>query len=709
MSAFERLHPAVGHHIVNSLGWSSLRPLQESAIDPILQGKNAILLAPTAGGKTEAAIFPVFSRMLSENWQGLSVLYICPIKALLNNLEHRLGSFAALLGRRVELWHGDIKDSKRQKIGKAPPDILLATPESIEVILVSRRIDHSLFFQNIRSVIIDEVHAFAGDDRGWHLLSLLERLAHLTGLDIQRIGLSATVGNPEDLLHWLAGSSKSGGLVINPPVKEAVKPDVQVDFVGNLNNAAIVISRLHRGEKRLVFCDSRSQVEKLSVDLRALGVETYVSHSSLSLDERKQAEAAFAQGQDCVIVATSTLELGIDVGDLDRVIQIDAPYTVSSFLQRIGRTGRRAGNSRNCLFLTTSQDAFLRAMGLMRLWVEGYVEPIVPPPFPFHILAQQIMALTLQESGIGIHTWREHIGGMPGFAEMDPEDQNEIVRHMLSGGILFEDGGLLMMGDEGESTFGRRNFMELMSVFLSPPMFAIFHGRKEIGQVHQHSFQTNNKGPAILALAGQSWHVTHIDWNRRIAYVEPSNQKGKSRWMGGGQPMHFELCQAVVRVLVQEPEGFSISERGKSLLAELRDEFDWLEPGKTFLIRNEKGDVRWWTFAGGHFNSRIASCFDRGGIDADSNNFSVSLKNNQGVLESVNIFKSHIDKCVDVDLKDINESLVKLKFLEVIPYVIDYKTQVRRTSVKDIAAIVASCGILMIIDNRKGILAVSRG
>ncbi|MBF0604768.1 MAG: DEAD/DEAH box helicase [Nitrospirae bacterium] len=699
MNTFEHLHPAVGHHIVNSLGWSSLRPLQEASMDPILHGKNAILLAPTAGGKTEAAIFPVFSRMLSESWQGLSVLYICPIKALLNNLEHRLDSFATLVGRRVELWHGDIKDSKRQKIGKAPPDILLATPESIEVILVSRRIDHRLFFQNIKAVIIDEVHAFAGDDRGWHLLSLLERLTRLTGRDIQRIGLSATVGNPQDLLKWISGSSKSEGLVINPPMKDAAKPDVQVDYVGNLSNAAIVLSRLHRGEKRLVFCDSRSQVEKLSVELRGLGVETYVSHSSLSLDERKRAEAAFAQSQDCVIVATSTLELGIDVGDLDRVIQIDAPFTVSSFLQRIGRTGRRPGSSRNCLFLTISEDTFLRAMGLMRLWVEGYVEPIVPPPLPFHILAQQIMALVLQESGIGIQAWREHIGGLPGFAEMDPEDQNEIVRHMLSAGILFEDGGLLMMGDEGESTFGRRHFMALMSVFLSPPMFTILHGRKEIGQVHQHSFQTNNQSTAILALAGQSWRVTHIDWNRHLAYVEPSNEKGKSRWVGGPQPMHFDLCQAVVRALVEETTGFSVSERGQALLAKLRDEFDWLEPGKTFLISDGTGEVKWWTFAGGHFNGRIASCLDRGGFHVISDNFSMSLKNKLSDLGAIDNFKSCIDQCLGVDLQDIDEGLEKLKFSEAIPTSIAVKQSVERESVSDISGIVQRYGILMTIDN----------
>lgn len=157
----------------------------------------------------------------------------------------------------------------------------------------------------------------------------------------------------------------------------------EVDLlVGSLQNAAIVISRLFRGEKRLVFCDSRSRVEEIGNELRSLGVSVFLSHSSLSVDERRTSEQAFAQSQDCVIVATSTLELGIDVGDLDRVIQIDAPWSVASFLQRLGRTGRRAGTFRNCLFLATSENALLRAGSLLELWASGYVESVTPPRSP---------------------------------------------------------------------------------------------------------------------------------------------------------------------------------------------------------------------------------------------------------------------------------------------------------------------------------------
>lgn len=178
-------------------------------------------------------------------------------------------------------------------------------------------------------------------------------------------------------------------------------------------NAAVVISRLHKGEKRLVFVDSRSKVEELAVELRCLGVATYISHSSLSLEERRAAEEAFSQGNDCVIVSTSTLELGIDVGDLDRVIQIDAPYTVASFLQRIGRTGRRLGSSRNCLFLATKEDAFLRALALLQLWRKGYVEPIEPPARPMHIYAQQTMALALQQKASSLPTSISGLGECP--------------------------------------------------------------------------------------------------------------------------------------------------------------------------------------------------------------------------------------------------------------------------------------------------------
>lgn len=605
MSEFDKLHPALQHHIVNSLGWNGLRPLQEATIQPVLDGEHAILLAPTAGGKTEAASFPVFSRMLSESWEGLSVLYICPIKALLNNLELRLSYYGHLLGRSVALWHGDISAARKAKIVASPPDILLTTPESLEVMLVSSKVDHQQLFANVRTVIIDEVHAFAGDDRGWHLLSVLERISVLAGREIQRLGLSATVGNPDALCDWLAGSCAARRSVINPPAENNVIPDVQVDWVGSLKNAAIVISRLHKGEKRLVFVDSRSKVEELAVELRCLGVATYISHSSLSLEERRAAEEAFSQGNDCVIVSTSTLELGIDVGDLDRVIQIDAPYTVASFLQRIGRTGRRAGSSRNCLFLTTKEDAFLRAVAVLQLWRQGYVEPVEPPARPMHIYAQQTMALVLQQKGIIVADVDQWMCRMPGFAGVTPDDRAGVISYMLAAGILHSDEGLIGIGKAGERAFGEKNFMELFSVFTTPPMVKVFWGKQELGEVHQLTFAVRDNGPALLTLGGRSWQTTYIDWPRKKAFVEPSEVRGKSQWVSDAQPLRYELCRAIADVLVSDlvPEG--LSSRAQALLADLRDQYGWMESGKSTLILDADGNAIWWNFAGKLLNSAM--------------------------------------------------------------------------------------------------------
>lgn len=697
MSEFDKLHPAIQHHIVNSLGWPGLRPLQEATIQPVLNGEHAILLAPTAGGKTEAASFPVFSRMLSENWMGLSVLYICPIKALLNNLEERLSYYGHLLGRRVAVWHGDISTSARAKIAANPPDILLTTPESLEVMLVSTRIDHRVLFAHMRAVIIDEVHAFAGDDRGWHLLSVLERISVLAGREIQRLGLSATVGNPEALCDWLAGSCIAKRSVINPAAPNSVVPEIQVDWVGTVRNAAVVISRLHRGEKRLVFVDSRSRVEEIAFELRSLGVSTFVSHSSLSLEERRAAEDAFSQGNDCVIVATSTLELGIDVGDLDRVIQIDAPFTVSSFLQRIGRTGRRTGSSRNCLFLATKDDAFLRALALLVLWRKGYVEPVIPPPKPVHIYAQQVMALSLQEGGIGVADLSAWLGGMVGFKDIDSDQQKSLINYMMSVGILHSDSGLLGIGRQGEQAFGQKHFMELFSVFTSPPMVKVFHGNQELGEVHQMTFASKTQEPALLTLGGKSWLTKYIDWARKKAFVEPTEMRGRSQWLGTGQPLHLYMCQAVAEVLYSTESYSWLSKRGQELLEGLREEFGWIEQGKTVLLLDSNGGAVWWTFAGRLFNATIAQMFAGECESVSSDNLAVTFSRVTKIDDLVARIRELLVHPVRpfpaiLDEKFVNE----LKFAECLSDAVISKIMMERYDVASELRTLSECGFVLL-------------
>jgi ATP-dependent helicase Lhr and Lhr-like helicase len=624
VSEFDRLHPALQHHIVNSLGWGELRPVQALAISTYLDGANLVILAPTAGGKTEAAFFPVLSQMISESWEGLSVLYVSPIKALLNNQEHRLARYFQLVGRQAACWHGDTPQGEKRRIVAAPPDCLLSTPESLEAILVSAKIDHARFFQNVRTVVIDELHAFAGDDRGWHLLSVFARIQRLAGREIQRIGLSATVGNPEEMLAWLSSSSTRPRKVIWPRPSTKRSPDVQLDYVGSLPNAAKVIRLLHQGEKRLVFCDSRSRVEQLALLLREHGIDTFVSHSSLSVEERRSAEQAFASRQNCVIVATSSLELGLDVGDLDRVIQIDAPPTVSSFLQRMGRTGRRDGTTSNCLWLATTDEGLLRAAALLALWQDGFVEPVHPPEKPFHILAQQLMALILQERGIGQSEWFRWVDAVPAFRQMDPAAVTALVNSMLDAKIVWSDDGILSFAPEGEAHFGRKNFMELLSVFTSAPLFRVVSGQKELGSVHESTFYKRDEGPVILVLAGRSWKTNHLDWKRRIAHVEPTEESGRSRWLGEGQMLSYLLCQSIRRILAGEEQARFWSGRATACLEELRTENSWASPEATSIVRHPNGEVRWWTFGGGIANALLADHL-RTQIDVRGGNLAIKF------------------------------------------------------------------------------------
>jgi ATP-dependent helicase Lhr and Lhr-like helicase len=661
VNTFDRLHPALQHHIVNSLGWRDLREVQALSIEAYLTGANLVILAPTAGGKTESAFFPVISQMLEESWTGTSILYVSPIKALLNNQEERLDKYMRLVGRRAVLWHGDTTQGERKQIIAEQPDCLLTTPESLEVLLVSQKVDHHQFFSSVRVIVIDEIHAFAGDDRGWHLLSVFSRIGQIAKRDIQRIGLSATVGNPQEMLEWLSSGSERPQEVVWPKGSDSKTSDVQLDYVGSLANAAKVISLLHRGEKRLVFCDSRSRVEQLAVSLRQYGIDTFVSHSSLGIDERRQAEEAFSQRQNCVIVATSSLELGLDVGDLDRVIQIDAPGSVSSFLQRMGRTGRRDDMNRNCLFLATNDDGLLRAAALIELWRREYVEPVQAPPCPYHILAQQLMALILQERGIGKSQWFSWVESVPGFAEMNSEKVAELVEFMIAKGILWSDNGILAFAPEGEATFGRRNFMDILSVFTSPPLFKVMSGQRELGNVHESTFYRKEEGPAVLALAGRSWKTKHLDWKRRIAYVEPTDEKGRSRWLGEGQMLSHAICQSIRRILASEENDPAWSQRAIQQFDELRDEYPWVSADASSLVHQPNGEIRWWTFAGGIVNTLLSDAL-KPHCDVKSDNLSLSFSTVSS-LETVSELINSI-KAEDVRPIPNIDAMENLKFSE---------------------------------------------
>ena len=605
---FDQLHPAVQYHVVNSLGWSTLRPTQLAAIAPIHAGTHCLLLAPTAGGKTEAAAIPMLSRMLREEWPAASVLYICPIKALLNNLEQRLSYYAGLVGRRVEVWHGYVSQSRKQRALKDAPDILLTTPESIEAMLISTRVDQQAWFGNLQAVIVDELHAFAADDRGWHLRAVLHRLDQYLKRPLQRVGLSATVSNPQKLLDWLA---PSGQRQVVGSASVSTDAEVTIDHVASLENAATVIARLHRGQKRLAFCDSRSSAEQLSSMLRAHGVRTFLSHASLSASERRQAEAAFAEEKDCVIVATSTLELGIDVGDLDKVIQIDAPSTVSSFLQRMGRTGRRGDSKRNCLFLTTNDNAFLLALGITQLWSEAWVEAATPPAKPWPIVAQQAMVATLERGELPTHELIDILAGC--FPELASDEIASLVEHMVKVAYLDRSEAIIRVGPQLEREFGRGHYRDLLASFSGSMLLSGKHGSSEVGYIDP-TVVTGEAKDKLILLAGRSWRITGIEWSKKTVWLEPAKDGGKARWMGGARSLSREICQAIRTVLAHGAPGqVTLSQRAKAALQFMRDDLG-ISPGTHFIsTRQDRSDIRTWTFAGTRSNRTLARNASVGG------------------------------------------------------------------------------------------------
>jgi ATP-dependent Lhr-like helicase len=602
VSEFEKLHPSLQYHVVNSLGWSSMRPTQLQAIAPVLAGVHCLLLAPTAGGKTEAAIIPVLSRMLTQAWPGVSVIYVCPIKALLNNLEHRLSHYAGLVGRRVAVWHGDVSQSKKGHAIKDAPDILLTTPESLEGMLVSVRIDKQAWFGNVRVVIADELHAFAADDRGWHLRAVLHRLQQYVPNEMQRLGLSATVSNPVELLNWFA---PTGIKQVVGSASVSTDADVTVDYVGSLKNAATVISRIYRGSKRLVFCDSRSSAEELTSMLRALDVRTFVSHASLSRSERQLAETAFAEEKDCVIVATSTLELGIDVGDLDHVLQIDAPATVSSFLQRMGRTGRRVGAKRSCLFLCTNDDSLLLAIGICRLWGQAWVEAAYPPPAPWAIIAQQILVAVLERSIWPVNELIEMLAGA--FPESASQGIVEVIDHMVEIGFLMKTQGCLQIGPTTEKIYGRAHYRDLLASFTGAQLLLGRYGKVEVGFIDPMML-TGDKPDRLILLAGKSWLVVDVDWKRQTVWLEPAKEGGKARWTGGGRNLSRTMAHAMMRALHDGVGQHTvISKRARMQLEEIEKFVPDLGTSAFVALTSElPSAVRLWSFAGTRANRTIS-------------------------------------------------------------------------------------------------------
>lgn len=637
MTAFARFPSRLQQAIVSRLGWTSLRPVQEMAGEAILDRKNAVVLAPTAGGKTEASMFPALAQMLVDEPEGVGVIYIAPIKALLNNQEERLGTYCEMVGLRRFVWHGDVTDADKRKFVKEPAQLLMTTPESLEVMLVSSRTPAAKLFAQLSLVVIDEVHALAGTDRGAHLLSVIERLAKISTKDVQRVGLSATVGNPDRILTWLTGTSAREGVVVNPP-KNPAKRELHVGLYDTVSDLASAVAVRAAGKKSLLFCQSRALTEGIAERMRDRGTDVFVHHSSVSLEERKAAEDRFHHGSNACIVCTSTLELGIDVGDLDNVFQANAPSTVSSFMQRMGRTGRRAGSTANTTFFCEEPSSVVQAVALIELARKGWVENVETSERCWPVLVHQLLVLAMQYGAISQERAWEQLRLVRDFAAISKDEFAQVIDHMKREDYLFESGGLLSIGSQSERVFGKKNFQELYAVFSSPQLYRVLtQAGRDLGSIEQGFVDRLVEEMSSFLLGGRAWAVTQVNHNDRVVLVREAPGGAQPSW-GGFVPQYlgFELCQQMRGVLLEDTKYPYVSASAFAHIQSQRDELGPYLRRDGHAVEMDGTCARWFTFAGGRINHTLKYGFTVcEGWKVTSDNFALRIEGDSVDHESL--------------------------------------------------------------------------
>jgi ATP-dependent helicase Lhr and Lhr-like helicase len=637
MGIFSRFPERLQHAIAHELGFTSLRPVQELAGEAILDGKNAVVLAPTAGGKTEASMFPVIAGLMSEPPSGVGALYIAPIKALLNNQEVRLGKYTEMVGLNRFVWHGDAAQGDKTAFLRAPAELLMTTPESLEVMLMSPRVPVQRLFKDLRYAVIDEIHAFAGTDRGAHLMSVLERLAELSTHDVQRIGLSATVGNPEQIGVWLAGTSKRERVLVDPP-KPKSERRIAIYLREDIEDFGRTAVHEGRGKKSLFFCQSRSLTETVAEQMRDDSIEVFVHHGSVSKEERQAAEERFATGTNACIVATSTLELGIDVGGLDLTFQANAPSTVSSFLQRMGRTGRREGAVANMTFLCEDTVYVVQNTALVLLAARGWVESVKNETRCWPVLVHQMLAMTQQFGGISAERCWLMLERVPDFRGIQKDEYLELVEHMKREAYLFEAGGLLSLGQQAERVFGRKNFLELYAVFSTPQLYKVqTESKRDLGSLEQAFVDRLVDEMSTFLLGGRAWLAVSVNHDDRLVRVRPAPRGKKPSW-GGYIPqfLGFDICREMKAVLTSDDDYPFLDTKAKAALTEWRGDLGQLLRTTRDTLKFDGTTVTWWTFAGGRINQTLKYALEwKGGWKVVPDNFAVKVQGNGVSPEAV--------------------------------------------------------------------------
>ena len=583
MNIFNRYAPFIQDFIYQN-SWESLRAIQVAAADAIFNtDDNLLLCASTASGKTEAAFFPILTLFTEDRPRSVGAIYIGPLKALINDQFMRLGDLCREADIPVWHWHGDVAQSHKNKLVKNPSGILQITPESLEALLLHKHSDVGRLFGDLRFVVIDEVHSLMRGDRGGQTLCLIERLSKLAGVNPRRIGLSATVGDPEGTGRFLSsGTGRKTQIPIvettgtrwrlsmehfyvqgpeaaaDKSIPEALPVlDLQTDTAPkNADPGLGYIFEHTRGKKCLVFVNSREECEAVTTTLRQYCEAKpepdrfLIHHGNLSTSYRETAEAVMKDDEQFqTTVTTATLELGIDIGRLERAFQIDAPFTVSSFLQRMGRTGRREAPPEMWFVMREEQPearamlpatiawVLLQGIALVQLYVEErWVEPPKLDRLPFSLLYHQTMCTLASCGELSPAHLAARVLSLSYFQRISQDDYKLLLRHLLAAEHIqkTEEGGLIV-GLAGER---QTNSYKFYAVFKENEEYTVRSQSQELGTIVSP--------PPVgekIALAGHVWIVEEVDHKRHLVYCE---------MVKGKVPAYFGLCPGDINTKVLE-------------------------------------------------------------------------------------------------------------------------------------------------------------
>lgn len=609
-SGFDLLHPQI-QRWVRQQGWSRLRDVQEQAIAAICGSDEDVLIsAATAAGKTEAAFLPLLGASAKREQPGVAILYVAPLKALINDQFRRLEDLCDKIELPLVRWHGDAPQGPKTKVMKAPAGVVLITPESIEAMLLRRPATAEALFGALDAIIIDELHSFLQGPRGLHLSSLLNRIELLNDRRPRRVGLSATIGDLEFAARWLSGTAPKPAQILAvaggaPPLKVQVRtyveppdgdPSGDAELDDPLAESALAKIAQHafealRGSNNLFFAGSRANVETLADRLRTISENAHVPneffphHGSLSKGLREELELRLKDGRlPTTAVATTTLELGIDIGSVVAVSQLGAPRSLASLRQRLGRSGRREGSSaifRNYLrepYPAADADPLdklhfpvIQAVAALNLLRSKFVEPPETDPALLSVSVHQILSLIVQLGALSAGKLYATLCQQGPFATLTKADFVDLLRGMGHGdAALIEQApdGSLMLGPEGEKLTASRDFY---ANFSTDDEWRLVNSGRTLGTLPIVNALVVG---SIIGFAGRRWRATGVDDKAKVVEVVPHNTGRVPKFDRLGQePIHDRLAAEMLAVLLSNDLPDYLDENAKELLAAGRSTF----------------------------------------------------------------------------------------------------------------------------------------